>query len=111
MFSKNQAHELFLSHDKHKKYDINREELTKRRLPSYSQRSILSNVASEKYIFSARWSMARPFGVRMLLPMITMTFAPERDARMILGACSFQLVQNIKLKKSRKKEFKYKNRI
>lgn len=83
---------------KNTKIDASMEELTNRRLPSYSQRSILSSVASEKYSFSARWSIARPLGVRMLLPIITRTLAPESVARMILGDCSFQLVQNIRLK-------------
>lgn len=41
--------------------------------------------------------MARPLGVRMSLPMITRTLEPVSVARMILGDCSFQLVQNIRL--------------
>lgn len=42
--------------------------------------------------------MARPLGVRMSVPMITSTLAPVSVARIILGDCSFQLVQNIRLK-------------
>lgn len=34
----------------------------------------------------------------MLLPTITRTLAPDRDERMMLGASSFQFVQNINLK-------------
>lgn len=39
--------------------------------------------------------MANPLGVLMLLPMIASTLAPFKEALMMLGACSFQLVQNI----------------
>lgn len=53
--------------------------------------------------------MASPFGVRMLFPMITRTLAPERDARMILGDCSFQLVQNIRLKERTQEEMEFKD--
>lgn len=42
--------------------------------------------------------MARPLGVRMSVPMITRTLEPVSVARMILGDCSFQLVQNMRLK-------------
>lgn len=45
--------------------------------------------------------MARPFGVRMSLPIITRTLEPVSVARMILGDCSFQLVQNMRLKGER----------
>lgn len=41
--------------------------------------------------------MARPLGVLMSLPMITSTLAPFREALMMLGDCSFQLVQNMRL--------------
>lgn len=34
----------------------------------------------------------------MLFPTITSTLAPDRDDRMMLGASSFQFVQNINLK-------------
>lgn len=39
--------------------------------------------------------MARPFGVLMSLPTITSRLAPFREALMMLGDCSFQLVQNM----------------
>lgn len=41
--------------------------------------------------------MAKPLGVRMSWSMMMRTLAPDRVARMMLGCCSFQLVQNIRL--------------
>lgn len=42
--------------------------------------------------------MARPLGVLMSLPMITITLAPFKEALIMLGACSFQFVQNMRLR-------------
>lgn len=40
----------------------------------------------------------------MSLPMITSTLAPFREALMMLGDCSFQFVQNMRLGNSRRQE-------
>lgn len=46
--------------------------------------------------------MARPLGVRISLSMMVIMLAPDSVARMMLGCCSFQLVQNIRLEARRK---------
>lgn len=48
--------------------------------------------------------MARPLGVLMSEPMMASTLAPFREALMMLGACSFQLVQNMRLKWEQKQD-------
>lgn len=80
---------------------VNAGPLTCRWDPSYSQRSIFPRLPSEKYSFSAPWSMVSPFGVTMSEPTITWMPLPASVDRKILGCCSFQLVQNIRLRRGR----------
>lgn len=82
--------------------------LTYRLEPSQSHLSILPRLPSEKQSFSALWSIVSPFGVRMSELIIILMFLPTKVDLMMLGLCSFQLVQNIKLSRMDSKDQLYK---